>query len=406
MRTRIDKLTNKETEAMADYAKKWIEIGLKTGETDWDTFNKYMSICYEKANLKYPSRVVRVPSPFFGAHVASLAHEIWNKRYRENKVSVEASVGASVGASVEASVGASVRDSVEALVEDLVEASVGASVRDSVRASVEDLVVASVRASVGDSVVASVGDSYENNIAKTIKLLAVEYGVKTSWNYWLGGQFWVGGYWYWGVAFVNFFFDICKLKLSKDIMERAKALRKVSESVNYIWPNRDFIIVCARPTEIHRNIRGRLHNENGMAIKYPDGWGLYLLNGVRFSEELYKKIVSKKMPFQDILAIKDIDQRTQAMKFGDIRQFLKHTNSSLLNEVERFRTKYELWKTPKEAGIFTIDAYHIILKDPETGLEYMTGVAPEVGVKGSADECMQWKRGLKNKEDWINGCYA
>src|SRR3990167_1857231 len=96
MRTRIDKLTNKETEAMADYAKKWIEIGLKTGETDWDTFNKYMPICYEKANLKYPSRVVRVPSPFFGAHVASLAHEIWNKRYRKNKASVEDSVRTSV----------------------------------------------------------------------------------------------------------------------------------------------------------------------------------------------------------------------------------------------------------------------------------------------------------------------
>ena len=248
-------------------------------------------------------------------------------------------------------------------------------------------------------------DSYENNIVKTIKLLAVEYGVKTSWNYWLGGQFWVGGYWYWGIAFVNFFFDICKLKLSKDIMERAKALRKVSESVNYIWPNRDFIIVCARPTEIHRNTRGRLHNENGMAIKYPDGWGLYLLNGVRFSEELYKKIVSKKMPFQDILAIKDIDQRTQAMKFGDIREFLKHTNSSLLSEVERFRTKYELWKTPKEAGIFQIDVYHIILKDPETGLEYMTGVAPEVGAKGNADECMAWKRGTDIK-NWVEGVYA
>ena len=122
---------------MPAYAQKWIDIGLKTGETDWETFNKYMPICYEKAGLKYPTRVVRVPSPFFGAHVASVAHEIWNKRYK------------------------SVRASVRASVEDSVEASVRASVEDSDEASVRD----SVRDSVGDSVRASVGkNKYEKSI--------------------------------------------------------------------------------------------------------------------------------------------------------------------------------------------------------------------------------------------------
>src|SRR3990167_657015 len=157
MPKRIDKLTPKQEAEMPAYRDKWIEIGLRTGETDWETFNKYMSICYEKAGLQYPARVVHVPSPFFGAHVASLAHEIWNKRYKN--------------------VQASVRDSVEA----------------SVRNSVKDSVGASVGNSVQDSVGASVGtSSYEKNIIKTILALAVEYDVKTSWNYLLGGQFWVG----------------------------------------------------------------------------------------------------------------------------------------------------------------------------------------------------------------------
>ena len=79
---RIDKLTKQQEALMPAYAKKWIDIGLKTGETDWDTFDKYMPICYEKAGLKYPVRVVRVPSPFYGAHVASISHEIWNRRYQ------------------------------------------------------------------------------------------------------------------------------------------------------------------------------------------------------------------------------------------------------------------------------------------------------------------------------------
>ena len=153
------------------------------------------------------------------------------------------------------------------------------------------------------------------------------------------------------------------------------------------------------------NSRNQFHSDTTPAICWKNASELFYLNDVNFPKDLWTKVVSKKMPFQDILAIKDIDQRTQAMKFGDIREFLVHTKSTLLNEIERFRTKYELWKTPKEAGIFTIDAYHIILKDPETGLEYMTGIAPEIGAKGNADECMAWKRGVDIK-NWIEGVYA
>ena len=112
--TKITELTPAQKKKMPAYRNKWIAIGLRTGETDWDTFDKYMPICYEKSRLKYPTRIVHVPSPFFGAHVASLAHEIWNKRYRNRGDSVKASVGDSVKASVEDSVKASVEDSVEA----------------------------------------------------------------------------------------------------------------------------------------------------------------------------------------------------------------------------------------------------------------------------------------------------
>ena len=181
-------------------------------------------------------------------------------------------------------------------------------------------------------------------------------------------------------------------------MERAEAYRKVCESVNYIWPNTDFVMVCARPIKITRNNQGRLHSDTEKAIEYPDSWGLYLLNGVRFSEELWTKVVSKKMPFEEILAIKDIDQRTQAMKYGDIAEFLKHTKSELLSSKRIHRTKYELWKTPKEAEIFTVDAYHCVYKDPATNLTYMSGVAPEIGVKGDVVEAMGWKRNMSGEE--------
>ena len=64
---RVDSLTQEQKNAMPAYRDMWISKGLQTGETDWETFDKYMPICYEKAKLAYPKRVVRVQSPLVGA---------------------------------------------------------------------------------------------------------------------------------------------------------------------------------------------------------------------------------------------------------------------------------------------------------------------------------------------------
>ena len=80
MPKRIDKLTKEQEAMMAPHAQEWIAKGLQTGETDWETFDKYMPICYAKAGLKYPSRVVRVQSPLVGGLAASLAEGILKQR--------------------------------------------------------------------------------------------------------------------------------------------------------------------------------------------------------------------------------------------------------------------------------------------------------------------------------------
>lgn len=41
---RIDKLTPEQKAQMGGWAKRWIEIGLRTGETDFETFDKYLRV--------------------------------------------------------------------------------------------------------------------------------------------------------------------------------------------------------------------------------------------------------------------------------------------------------------------------------------------------------------------------
>ena len=407
---KIEKLTPEQEAQMPTYSKKWIEIGLRTGETDWNTFDKYMPICYEKAGLKYPSRLVRVQSPLVGALAASVAEGILQKRHDAvhgavgSAVSdaVRGAVGDAVRGAVSDAVSDAVRDAVRGAVSDAVSdavhGAVGSAVRDAVSGAVSDAVrdavSDAVHGAVGSAVRGAVGDAVETAI-----LIAKKAGVALSWHYWLGGQFWVGwGGWYWGVAFVNFFFDICNLKLSQDIMERAEAYRKVCESVNYIWPNRDFVMVCARPVTIYRNDQGRLHNEHGMAIQYPDGWGLYLLNGVRFPETLYKKIISREMPMEDILKITDIDQRVQAIKFAKngLREFYISQKGKKIDSYIKYDTKnrpinYELWTIPA-GDIFTCEVRFCIYDCPsaqERGerKEYVKGTPVELN---TVADSMAW----------------
>ena len=326
---KITELTEEQKSRFDEWVTKWVDIGLRTGPIDKPTFDKYMPICYQKAGLQYPSRVVHVPSPFYGAFVAAVAAAIWNKRYASASASVSASVLASVRDSASASVRDSVSASVSASVLASVRASVEASVDDSVSASVEASVLASVDASVDDSVGASVG--YEKIIISTIKKIAQKYKVKFSWNYWLGGQFWVGG-WYGSPAFVSFFTDVCDLELEQDVKERAEAYRKVCESVNYIWPNRDFILVCARPIHIDRDDKGRLHSTERKAIEYPDGWGLYMIHGVRFSEEEFLKFKNRETTALDIMNEKNQDKkRVMAMEYGNER-LIKELNAKVCSE--------------------------------------------------------------------------
>jgi hypothetical protein len=124
-----------------------------------------------------------------------------------------------------------------------------------------------------------------------------------------------------------------------------------------------------------------------MAIEYPDGWGLYYLHGVRFEKDLWEKVVNKKLSFKEVSEIKDIDQRTQAMAFCPPREFLEK-QGKLLDKSKRGN---ELWLVLQSAGLFRIDAYFLLYKDPSTGKEYISGIDPEIGKSENADNCMAWK---------------
>ena len=61
-------------------------------------------------------------------------------------------------------------------------------------------------------------------------------------------------------------------------------------------------ILCDRPDQIELDNRGRLHCETGPAVRYPDGWGVYAIHGVRVPEYVIVR------PYE--ITIEDIETET------------------------------------------------------------------------------------------------
>jgi len=528
MKKKLDKLTP-EQEAMIPICRdKWIEIGLRTGETDWDTFEKNIKLAYEKTSFPFPNKIVRVNSPIVGALAASIANRILNninfitsntknslitnvtnksKDVIDNTVisivrnavvnKVEDAVGSevintvrnavedavnnavgsavrstvrnTVGRAVDNTVGSAVRNAIGRAVENVVvdtvgntagsaiedvvvnkvEDAVGSEIINTVGRTVEDVVNSAVkdvvRNAVGRAVINTVGSAIEdavgseiiNTVGNTAGSViedvvrnavgravgnavdnavgnavgsavrnavenvvgnavgsavrnavrnAVENVVgkllenkKLSWHYWLGGQFWVGG-WYWGNSFSSFFIEYCGLKVSKDIREKFEIYKAINSSVNYIWCNKNFVMVCARPTKINRNLNNQLHSITEKSIEYPDGWGLYSFNGITISEKLFNQLCAKSYTFEQWS--NETNEETKSLvlafyeeKFGG--EFVYRFLSKYLKEINTYVDKKKENYLEKTTGGMNVGVYTLFKgKVNNTSIAYVRCYCP------------------------------
>jgi hypothetical protein len=63
MAKRINSLTYEQAAQMPAWADKWIEIGLRTGAADRQTFEAAAKKCYEHAGVPWHNNVAWVSSP-------------------------------------------------------------------------------------------------------------------------------------------------------------------------------------------------------------------------------------------------------------------------------------------------------------------------------------------------------
>jgi len=89
-------------------------------------------------------------------------------------------------------------------------------------------------------------------------------------------------------------------------------------------------ILLDRPCEINLDSRRRLHNANGMAVKYRDGWGVYCWRGVTVSREVIEhpeNITVQEIELEPVWEI----QRVKIERYG----FDRYVRDAKVQEIQR-----------------------------------------------------------------------
>lgn len=349
MKNKIEKLNEEQVAQLSVYSEKWLKIGLSTERANRSAAENALREAYKEGGLPPPPVIVWVDSPRGGLIAAKLLKEFFQKYPKYGRE----------GEKVQDQVGGQVLDQVL----DQVWGQVGGQVRDQVRDKVWDQVRAQVRAQVWDQV------------RGQFSALRAEWD-----DLWFWGQHDAG----W-LSYYDYFKDVCGLEICK----RLDPLMRLTQESGWVWMYCGFAVITERPIELYRNDNHRLHNRNGAAVKYADGYTVYAMGGVRVPEIL-ALTPAAELDAKDWLKEENVDIRREAFQKIGIEKVIKDLGAEVIDSMEcPVGGLYELLIL--DIGLDEKKPY-LRMQNPSLNVPHIEGV--ENGIK-TVKDALAWRNGLK-----------
>ncbi|MDH3324144.1 MAG: hypothetical protein OEL89_00735, partial [Candidatus Peregrinibacteria bacterium] len=304
--------------------------------------------------------------------------QVWKQVGEQVWDQVRDQVGEQVGEQVWDQVWEQVRDQVGNQVWDQVWDQVGNQVREQVWDQVRDQVGEQVGNQVGDQAWEQVGDQVREQVGDQVgeqKKLRYHYE-----SYYLSIR---DLYW---ISFYDFF---ARLNLI-DSIKFTKYKELIKSNIFSCILLHGFAFLSRPPLYIHRNEKFRLHSRNSPAIEFKDGFKLYYVDGIHFSESDFNKYFIETPTANEVLEMKNQEQRAVMIKhvgYKNMKQELKLREIS--NHIDAHGNKNSLY----ESRVLLIKLVKAI--DSSTGKPYY------LGVPRSQTDCLEaiaWTFGLTKDE--------
>jgi hypothetical protein len=177
-----------------------------------------------------------------------------------------------------------------------------------------------------------------------------------------------------------------------DIARRMRPWMDIARCCGWWIPCRGACILQDRHSELHRDERGRLHRDGGMAVRYPDGWGDYYLHGVRMSAADVETPAERMDPGA-ALQRPNVEQRRELVRKIGIERML----AVLPHEVLDTRGDYALLRVQLPGGRGGGGrGVYLKMLNPSIGVWHMEGVS---NACRTVQHALNWRAGNMD-EDW------
>ena len=98
---------------------------------------------------------------------------------------------------------------------------------------------------------------------------------------------------YYWIAFYEFGKNHLGVKYKKENDVRLEIFKNLGDYGHWIWMFTEACVISERPTELHFKDK-KLHNSEGPAVLYKDGYAQYYIDGVKPDEEKIEELMSRE----------------------------------------------------------------------------------------------------------------
>ena len=164
-------------------------------------------------------------------------------------------------------------------------------------------------------------------------------------------------------------------------------------SCGWCYTFENMVFVCEKPSELSLNEQGKLHKDGDMALKYSDGYGLYMLNGIRVSKEL-AITPAEKLDIKLFMKEQNADIKAEFIRKYGIERMLSLgkivDTYKNYNEHWWIKSEYELWDMHSVYKEFTKHEKCMFLKmkNLTMGIWHLEGVHPSCNTLA---EALKWR---------------
>jgi hypothetical protein len=140
------------------------------------------------------------------------------------------------------------------------------------------------------------------------------FNEKKYWDFAYYGEGGIEKYW---TIFYRFFEKECSVKLKKIDSDNLFVFEQLLENSSFMAQLDGLVVISRKPVKAHRDDRNRPHKDGGKVFEWADGWGFYMLHGVRVPEWLVMT-PAEKIILSDIFKESNVEIRHEAvLKIGN-----------------------------------------------------------------------------------------